>query len=163
MQYQENTEQQLPLLKEAYASSYRIVKEPSFIPTERLNGSAKAARYVRNMYTVCGEPIGVYESMYLVCLDRDLNATGFAKIGQGGLAAVVTDIRLAAKYAIDCLASSVILVHNHPSGALRASQEDLNITKQFGQGFELLSIKLQDHIILTEDSYLSFSDEGITW
>ena len=71
------------------------------------------------------------------------------------------DIKLIAKYAIDCLASAVILAHNHPSGNLKPSNEDLAITKKVKEGLKILDISVLDHIILTSDGYLSFGDEGI--
>jgi DNA repair protein RadC len=77
------------------------------------------------------------------------------------VAGTVVDIKLIAKYAIDCLASGVILAHNHPSGNLKPSNEDLAITKRIKEGLKTLDIQVLDHIILTSDGYLSFGDEGI--
>lgn len=85
---------------------------------------------------------------------------GYAKISQGGLSNTIIDIRLIAKYAIDVLAASVILVHNHPSGSVLPSSCDNELTRRVAQGLKLLNIKLLDHIIISEDNYYSFSDEG---
>ena len=64
------------------------------------------------------------------------------------------------KQAIERLASSLILCHNHPSGNLRPSQADLEITKKIKSGAEILDIKVLDHLIIGHNDYLSFSDEG---
>jgi DNA repair protein RadC len=65
-----------------------------------------------------------------------------------------------AKYAIESLASAVILAHNHPSGNLNASEADLQITKQVKEGLSLFGIHLLDHLILTETAYNSLADAG---
>ncbi len=62
--------------------------------------------------------------------------------------------------ALKCLATSMIIAHNHPSGTLIPSQADLNLTKKIAEAGKLLDIALLDHIILTEGSYYSFRDEG---
>jgi DNA repair protein RadC len=58
-------------------------------------------------------------------------------------------------------ATAVILSHNHPSGNLKPSQADLNLTKKMQEGGKLLDIQVIDHIIMTADSYMSFADEGL--
>jgi DNA repair protein RadC len=65
------------------------------------------------------------------------------------------------KMALEQNAVSIILVHNHPSGNLKASEADIKITKQLKLAGEQLSITVLDHIIITENSYLSFKDENI--
>ena len=65
-----------------------------------------------------------------------------------------------AKYAVDSLATSVILAHNHPSGKLNPSQADISITEKVKNALALLDIKLIEHLILTVDGFYSFADEG---
>jgi len=73
------------------------------------------------------------------------------------------DVRVVLKYAIESLATSVILAHNHPSGTLKPSQADKNITDKLNKALSYHDIKLLDHLILAPDpnSYLSFADEGL--
>lgn len=59
------------------------------------------------------------------------------------------------------MATAIILVHNHPSGQLRPSQADKEITKKIAQAGEHLEIRLLDHIIITRESYFSFADDGL--
>jgi DNA repair protein RadC len=99
--------------------------------------------------------------MYLITLNQGNNIVSVTKISQGGISGTVIDIRLVAKYALEGLATSIILVHNHPSGALKASPQDINLTKKVQAGMELLDITLLDHLIVTKDGYSSFADEGI--
>ena len=86
--------------------------------------------------------------------------TGFAKISQGGTAGTVVDIKIIAKYAVDSLSTSVIICHNHPSGNKQPSDADLNITRKIKDALLLLDIKLIDHIIITENDFFSFADNG---
>jgi DNA repair protein RadC len=83
------------------------------------------------------------------------------RISQGGIAGTVTDIKIIMKCAIDRLASSIILCHNHPSGKLAPSQLDIDLTMRLKSAGELLEIKTLDHIIVTEKGFYSFADEGI--
>jgi DNA repair protein RadC len=82
-------------------------------------------------------------------------------ISRGGISGTVVDIRLILKPAIECLASSIILAHNHPSGNLKASQQDISLTKKTKEAAMLMDIILQDHLIIGDQDYLSFADEGL--
>jgi DNA repair protein RadC len=78
----------------------------------------------------------------------------------GGITATLVDVRLMYKKAIEHGATSIILCHNHPSGNLRPSNADKMLTKKVVKGGSLLDIKVLDHLIVTENSYYSFADEG---
>ena len=71
------------------------------------------------------------------------------------------DVRLLVKGALEELASSIIVFHNHPSGNLRPSQQDISLTKKIRDAAALFDIRLNDHIIVASGSYFSFHDEGI--
>ena len=138
---------------------YKIVpdKDVPSIEKVKISTSEQAANYVRQFYF---EDIDVYESFFLLMLNRGNYTTGWAKISQGGINSAIADVTLVAKFAIDNLAKGVILVHNHPSGQLFPSDSDIKITNQITQGLRLLDINVLDHIILTSDGYYSFTDEG---
>lgn len=93
-------------------------------------------------------------------LNHASNVMGYAKISQGGICSTTVDVRLIAKYAIDTLATSVILVHNHPTGSLNPSYEDDKLTNAVKKGLELLNIKLLDHLVISEERYYSYAEEG---
>ncbi|MBY0426863.1 MAG: hypothetical protein K2Q22_14610, partial [Cytophagales bacterium] len=80
---------------------------------------------------------------------------------RGGISGTVADIRLILKSSIDNLASSIILVHNHPSGQMKPSNQDLALTKRVVDASKLLDVSVYDHIIFCQDQYLSFADEGL--
>jgi DNA repair protein RadC len=81
-------------------------------------------------------------------------------ISKGGISGSIIDKRLVCKYAVDSLSSSVILVHNHPSGNLTPSHSDRNICKEITESLATFGIQVSDFLILTADGYLSFRDEG---
>ena len=80
---------------------------------------------------------------------------------EGGITGTVVDVRLIFKIALEQNATSIILTHNHPSGKLMASDADKEVTKKLKLAGDQLDVKVLDHIIITEKSYLSFQDEGI--
>ena len=84
-----------------------------------------------------------------------------SQLSKGGITGTVVDTRLVFKSAIENGAVAVILVHNHPSGTLVASEADKQITKKIKIAGESLDIKVLDHLIVTETNYFSFADEGI--
>ena len=110
---------------------------------------------------VFDDTIELYESMFAVYLNRTNKTIGWIKISQGGLSGTVIDNRIILKAAIESLACGIIICHNHPSGNKTPSNADLNITKKLSEACKILDVNLIDHIILTNDSYLSFADEGL--
>lgn len=124
----------------------------------KIETAKDAADYIRKFYF---DDIEIFESFFILLLDRATQTKAYAKISQGGVHGTVVDIKIVAKYAVDCLASGVILAHNHPSGNLKPSDADRVLTEKVTEGLKLLDVKVVDHIILTKDSYLSFSDLGL--
>lgn len=91
----------------------------------------------------------------MIFLNNNNKVIGYTKIGQGGIDAVTVDYMLIAKYAIDCLCKKVILVHNHPTGNLIASRKDKDITESIEDILRPFKIEVLDHIILSEDDFIS--------
>jgi DNA repair protein RadC len=88
--------------------------------------------------------------MICIFLNRQNNTIGWFKVSQGGLSGTVIDIRLILATALNCLASAIILCHNHPSGNLHPSEADISMTKKLQEASKLMDIQVLDHIILTE-------------
>ena len=107
---------------------------------------------IRNFYS---DDIEIFESCFILLLNNSNNTIGYAKISQGGITGTVVDIRIIAKYAIDSLATGVIFAHNHPSGNLKASEQDLLMTKKIKEGLKTLDINLIDSLIITSNGYTS--------
>ena len=124
----------------------------------KITSSKDASRYARQFYH---DDISIYESAFVLLTNRSNNTVGFAKISQGGIAGTVVDIKLVLKYAIENLASGIIFFHNHPSGNLLPSNEDRMLSVRIKEAAKLMDVTLIDSIILTEDGYYSFADEGL--
>jgi DNA repair protein RadC len=132
-------------------------------PSEFICKQLKNSKDSRDIFFQLFEDnIDIYESMFAVYLNRANKTIGFVRISQGGLSGTVVDIRIILKYAIESLASSVIICHNHPSGNHLPSEADKRVTTKLKQACDILEIKLLDHIIITStDAYYSFADNGL--
>jgi DNA repair protein RadC len=82
-------------------------------------------------------------------------------ISQGGISGTIIDVRIILKMALDNLACSLILCHNHPSGNLMPSEADKEITRKMKEAGKLLDIAVLDHLIIGNNAYFSFTDEGL--
>lgn len=102
-----------------------------------------------------------HEEFWVLYLNRSNKILDKYKLSQGGIAGTVIDIRLLLKRGIELLASSLIICHNHPSGNLSPSSNDKKITEKIKLASDQLDIKVLDHIIVAENAYFSFSDEGL--
>lgn len=142
--------------RKAYELSLKKTK--SEFEQIRVNSSADCASYARQFYH---EDLTIYESSFIMLLNGAYSVIGWVKIGQGGVSTTSVDIKLVCKYAIESLAVAVVLVHNHPSGNKKPSTIDERLTKDLRNSLELFQCKLLDHIILTEDDYYSFVDNGM--
>jgi len=99
------------------------------------------------------------EHFYLICLNS--RNQSIAEVSVGSLNASIVHPREVFCEAIKNKSASVILAHNHPSGSLQPSEEDLEITKRLKEGGKILGIEVIDHIIITKEGYLSFSEKGL--
>ena len=101
------------------------------------------------------------EEFHIILMNRKNKILSIHKISEGGTTGTVVDAKIIFKKAIDHLASSMILVHNHPSGNKLPSAADMEITKKIKSFGELIDITILDHIIIANDNYFSFADENI--
>lgn len=102
-----------------------------------------------------------HEEFWILLLNRSNRVIAREQISRGGVAGTVVDAKMIFKKALEVLASSIILCHNHPSGNLKPSQADLAITKKLKKAGESLEISVLDHLIISELGYFSFADEAL--
>lgn len=100
-----------------------------------------------------------HEEFYVLYLNKSNKVITHKHISSGGITGTVADLKIMLKYAIELLASSIIAVHNHPSGNLKPSQADIDLTKKLKEAGKLIDIVLLDHLIIGEKNYYSFADE----
>ena len=136
---------------------FTLKAEKQDFPIEKIRSAQDIYNYARKFYF---DDINIYESVFIIMLNKAMNTIGYAKISQGGVSSCLVDKKIVAKYAIESLASVVILVHNHPSGCLKPSKFDNKLTSDVQKCLQMFDIKLLDHVIISEDSFYSYNDEG---
>lgn len=92
-----------------------------------------------------------YEEFWLLCLNGTNRVLDKVKVGQGGIDGVLVDVRIIMRNAIDNLATSIILVHNHPSGSLEASSHDISLTRKIKDASKIFNIKFLEHVVITSE------------
>jgi DNA repair protein RadC len=102
-----------------------------------------------------------HEEFWVLLLDRGNKIQDSFRISQGGISGTVIDVRIILKPALEKQSSNIILCHNHPSGTLHPSQADRQITTKIKDAAKLMDISVLDHIIIGQNKYFSFADEGI--
>ena len=111
--------------------------------------------------TIWSNKIEHVEEMYMVLLNNANRSLGYTKISSGGTTGTLADTKIIFQIALMGNASAFIIAHNHPSGNLKPSRADINLTKKIQAAGEIMEIKLLDHLILTKEGFMSMADEGI--
>ena len=135
-----------------------VYKSNQEINNVKIGSSRDVNDYIRSVYPV---EINIREAMIVLLLNNSNRTLGYSIASIGGLTGTLVDVRLVLRDALLTQSTGLILIHNHPSGTLKPSQSDINITSKVKKAAELMDIKVLDHLILTEDSYYSFADAGI--
>lgn len=102
-----------------------------------------------------------YEEFWVLLLNRANRLIGKKKISAGGVSGTVADPKLIYRSALESLASGIIVAHNHPSGSLIASKQDIELTHKLIHAGKMLDIQMLDHLIIAGNKYFSFADEGM--
>lgn len=135
--------------------SYKPIRNSN----SQINSSYDAVNIVRKVWN--DDTIEMQEEVKVILLNHSNSVLGVYNLSKGGMTASLVDIRLILSVTLKCLATGVILVHNHPSGNLKPSTSDLTIVQKLKDSCKLLDISLLDSIIITKDSYMSFNDDGL--
>ncbi len=102
-----------------------------------------------------------FEEFWAILLNNANKIMHHECFGRGGIQSVQVDLRRVIKTALDFRATGLIIGHNHPSGLMQPSQEDIRLTKNLKEAAGLFQIRLLDHLIVSDDAFYSFSDEGL--
>jgi DNA repair protein RadC len=102
-----------------------------------------------------------HEEFWIIYVNNSNRVLSKSQLSKGGITATLVDVRLIFKNVLEIGATGIVLCHNHPSGALKASDADIKITKKIKIAAESLDISVLDHLIVGEHGYFSFADEGI--
>ena len=140
-------------------SEIQVSYTPNLLVDMSIKNSKKSFELMLNEWEQ--DKLQMQEEAKILLLNRNNNVLGIYSLAKGGLTSCVVDVRIILSIALKTLATGIILVHNHPSGNLKPSQADLDITKKLKQSCDLLDISFLDHLIITKDNYFSFADEGL--
>lgn len=125
-------------------------------------GERRQIRCSQDIYScfhplMCDLPV---EECWVLLLNQASRMIDRVRIGQGGLASTVVDVRCILREALLKRASSIVLCHNHPSGNITPSREDDSLTQSLFQAARLMNIRMLDHVIVSDGAYYSYADEG---
>ncbi len=139
-------------------SEIQISYNPPKVYRPTVNCSADAYELLIQHYP--SETIQLQEHFVIMHLNRANKAIGIHKLSSGGMTSTIADIRILLAVALKSMATAIILSHNHPSGVLKPSQADINLTQKIKEAAALLDIELLDHLIVSTDGFYSFAQEG---
>ncbi len=127
---------------------------------KKINSSKDAAEMLHGTWD--RDTIGLHETFKIVLLNNANKVKGVYQISQGGITGTLVDMRMLFSVVLKCLCPAIILAHNHPSGTLRPSGPDKELTQRIKKAGELLDIKVLDHLIIVPSGdYFSFADNGL--
>ncbi len=136
--------------------SYKLKQKASERP--KVFDSNSVYKVLLNCYDA--DTIEYRESFKLLLLNRNNKVLGVMNVSEGGISETVVDVRLILQAVLLSNASHVVISHNHPSGNLKPSKGDDNVTNKIRKACEAIDVLLYDHIIVTSESYYSYADEG---
>ena len=136
------------------------VKIENLTEATKLTSSSDVYKELHGLY----DQDSVYypEESIIIFMNRSNKVLGYKKISSGGVTGTVVDARIIFTHALmvpGCV--SVIVSHNHPSGQVNPSKEDIKLTDKLKKAGDIIDIKITDHIVYTPEKYFSFSDEGL--
>lgn len=142
-------------------SEIQLVYRTSVNPSERPKITSSRSAYKILLEAWDPDKIEFVEQFKILLLNKGNRALGAYELSTGGTSGTVVDIRLVFVAALKANASGIIMVHNHPSGNLTASQADREITEKAVKAGKLLDIPVLDHLIISTEGYFSFADGGL--
>ena len=154
-------EQQMSLSALNMVSEVELVYKNKVKPSERPLVKSGKECYQLLLQTWDENKIEFVEQFKVVLMNRAQRVLGIYELSTGGVTGTVADPKLVFTAALKANACNIILTHNHPSGNLKPSRADEELTKKIATGGMYLDIKVIDHIIVTSEGYYSFADEGL--
>ena len=151
----------IDLTKLNKVAEIELVYKSKVRPSQRPSIKDSSTTYEILMKTWDEGKIELVEEFKVLLLNTNHKVLGIYEVSQGGITSVIADLKLIFAAALKASASRLILAHNHPSGGLKPSKNDIDLTSKIKQGGQFLDIILLDHMIVTKEGYYSFADEGV--
>ena len=142
----------------SYGSQLRVVYN-QLILSQPICSSRECLRFLHKIWD--DDLVTIQEQVYVLFLNNNNQVISYRCLHTGTTSQTLFDVKLALACALNCLAKKIIIAHNHPSGEIDPSEDDLKITKRLVEAGKLLGIDVLDHLIVTQDDFFSFKDEGL--
>lgn len=142
-----------------YVAEISVSYSPTYKRKVKITESQTAHKTLRKMWDA--QLLNIQEQFCVLFLNNANEVVGFRCLSTGTLTACMLDLKVLFGLACKSLSSGIIIAHNHPSGTTKASQADIDITHKIKRAGDMLDIKLLDHIILTDKTYVSLADRGV--
>ncbi len=137
----------------------QIVYRPVMIDQPKIVSSNDAYLLIKQLWD--NENIFLQEQFAALFFNQAKRMIGWKVLSKGTMTKCIVDIKLIVSLALNCMCTDVIIVHNHPSGNLNPSASDKILTSTVKDALKLIDVTLTDHLIITDDVYYSFRDEGM--
>jgi len=131
------------------------------VPASQMQKITQSRQAYELLCSLWNDQIELYESFYVLFLNRANNVLAYKCISQGGTSGTVVDPKAIFQAALLANACSMIIAHNHPSGEIQPSKADEVLTKRLRDAGSFLDINVLDHLIIAQESYYSFADQGM--
>ena len=141
-----------------YVGEVKLSYQKKSLETRYVRNAEEAYTILRPTYS--DEDIEYRESFKVLLLNQNYKVLGWTTISNGGITETPADIRMILQSALLCNATCIMICHNHPSGSLVPSRDDDRLTEKIRKACEVMRIYLVDHLILTENSYYSYRENG---
>ena len=148
-------------LQDPHMAEVKLVyqSQPQLADKPILNHPNDVYEYLLNIWDL--DRIEIQEEFCLLLFNNELRCTGWHRLSTGGKNSTIVDISLLLVVAALGNAYSVVVAHNHPSGRLKPSSADINLTKRIYNALKTVGIQLNDHLIISRSEYHSFAEEGL--
>ncbi|MRI00868.1 DNA repair protein [Kriegella sp. EG-1] len=137
-------------------SEIKVSYKPQKVSVVSYNNSSMLYEMVRANWNA--DTIELQEEVKVILLNRNNQLLGVYELAKGGVSGAFVDVKLLLSVALKCVASNIVLVHNHPSGNLKPSKADIALTEKVKKASKQVDMVLLDHLIVTKDDYYSFAD-----
>ena len=127
--------------------------------TTTITNSQNAYEIFKSLFPA--DTISLQEKFVVLYLNRANRVIGSYQLSKGGITGTIADVRLILSVALKSLATGLILAHNHPSGNLKPSEADIQLTQKVKDAAKIMDIEVLDHMILSSNGYFSFTDKGL--
>lgn len=142
-----------------FVSEIAVSYSPTYKRKIKITDAYSAEKTLRKMWDA--QLMNIQEQFCVLFLNNANEVVGFRCLSTGGLTATSVDLRILFSIACKSLSSSIIIAHNHPSGSLKASKADIDLTHKIKRAGDMLDITLHDHLILTQKSFVSLAQQGV--